>query len=427
MKYERIKGTTDVYGKEVFFWNYVEEKAKKIAGLFGYEEIRTPIFEMTELFTRSVGEETDIVQKEMYTFLDKGGRSITLRPEGTAPTIRAFIENSMINNGLPQRFFYIGPMFRYEKPQSGRLRQFHQFGVELLGSQNPLADAEIIVLARNFLDELGIKDYQIHLNSIGCPKCRINYKKALKDFYSNHYDKLCDDCKRRFETNIMRLLDCKIDNELVDQAPKTSEYLCEDCKVHYEEVKKLLKLAEINYIEDGNLVRGLDYYTKTVFEVRHGSLGAQNTILAGGRYDGLSAELGGPELPALGFAAGIERLILCIKNEVIEFREKPVCLVYVAPMGEAGLKHAFDITRNLRKHEIPTVMDVNARNLKAQLKHADRIGAVVAIIVGENEVSNNVVAIKELDVGQQHEVEIDYAIDYVIDMLKTKNMLPKSN
>ncbi|AEH50998.1 histidine--tRNA ligase [Pseudothermotoga thermarum] len=423
MKYERIKGTNDIYGDEIHFWNFVEQKAKRIANLFGYEEIRTPIFEMTELFTRSVGEETDIVQKEMYTFVDKGGRSITLRPEGTAPTMRAFIENSMINNGLPQRFFYIGPMFRYEKPQSGRLRQFHQFGVELLGSSHPLADAEVLILAKSFLEELGIKNYQIHLNSIGCSECRVNYKRALKDYYSKHYDQLCDDCKRRFETNVMRLLDCKVDVQLAANAPKTVDYLCKECKEHYEKLKELLNLAGVDYVEDGNLVRGLDYYTRTVFEVRHSLLGAQNTILAGGRYDGLSTELRGPDLPALGFAAGIERLIIALKSEKVEIPRKPLCLVYVIPLGEASLRHVFEITSQLRKVGIPTIMDVNARNLKAQLKHADRLNAVIAVILGENEVSRNVVLIKELDTSQQHEVQFEYAVDYIVDMLKFKGLL----
>ncbi len=423
MKYERIKGTNDLWGEEIHYWSFVEGKARRVARLFGYSEIRTPIFEMTELFVRSVGQETDIVQKEMYTFLDKGGRSLTLRPEGTAPTIRAFIENSMINNGLPQRFFYIGPMFRYEKPQSGRLRQFHQFGVELLGSQSPLADAEVLILAKTFLDELGIKNHQIHLNSIGCPKCRASYKQALKEYYLQHRGELCDDCKRRFETNIMRLLDCKIDSQLANQAPKTFEHLCEECQVHYRDLKGLLNSAGIEYVEDGNLVRGLDYYTKTVFEIRHSSLGAQNTILAGGRYDGLSEELGGPQLPALGFAAGIERLILSIKSDNVEIQRKPACLAYIAPMDDSTFKVAVELSMSLRKYGVPTTMDVNNRSLRTQLKYADRLGAIVAIIIGENEMAKNAVTIKELDVGQQHEVAVDYVVDYVVDMIKAKGFL----
>lgn len=390
--------------------------------MFGYREIRTPIFESTELFTRSVGEETDIVQKEMYTFNDKGGRSLTLRPEGTAPTIRAFIENSMINDGLPQRFYYIGPMFRYERPQAGRLRQFHQFGIELIGSAEPLADVEVIQLAKSFLDSLGLNSYKIYVNSIGCPKCRVQYKNALKEYYSEHYGEICEDCKKRFQSNIMRLLDCKKDVEIAQKAPKTVEYLCDECKQHYEKFKYILKSLNIAFEEDGNLVRGLDYYTRTVFEIKHSLLGAQSAILAGGRYDGLCKELGGTDLPALGFAAGIERLVLAIRSEQLQIPHDSYCDVYVIPMNEQAVIKAFEISDSLRKREISVVTDVNLRPIKVQLKHANRLNAITAIIIGEEELLKNTVQVKDLLDQAQSEVEFEYAVDYVTDILRNKKL-----
>ncbi|MFN4189390.1 MAG: histidine--tRNA ligase [Pseudothermotoga sp.] len=418
MKYERIKGTNDIYGLEIPYWSFVERKAAHVSRLFGYQEIRTPIFESTELFTRSVGEETDIVQKEMYTFVDKGGRSLTLRPEGTAPTIRAFIENSMINDGLPQRFYYIGPMFRYERPQAGRLRQFHQFGVELIGSAEPFADVEVIQLANSFLSSLGLSSYKIYLNSIGCPKCRTEYKNALKEYYSQHYEEICEDCKRRFELNVLRLLDCKKDVEIAQRAPKTVEYLCNDCKEHYEKLKSILRSLNMPFEEDGNLVRGLDYYTRTVFEVKHDLLGAQSAILAGGRYDGLCKELGGPDLPALGFAAGIERLILAVKSEQLKIPQDSYCDIYVAPLDEQAVVKALEISDSLRKSGLSVIIDVNLRPIKIQLKRANKLNAAIAVIIGENELSKKAVQVKNLLDQTQSEVEFGYAVDYILDVLK---------
>jgi len=388
--------------------------------LFGYGEIRTPIFESTELFTRSVGEETDIVQKEMYTFVDKGGRSLTLRPEGTAPTIRAFIENSMINDGLPQRFYYIGPMFRYERPQAGRLRQFHQFGVELIGSAEPSADAEIVQFAKSFLDLLGLTSYKIFVNSIGCPNCRVEYKNALRQYYSQHYDEICEDCKKRFQTNILRLLDCKKDLEIAKRAPKTVDYLCDECRKHYERFKDLLVHLNIPFDEDASLVRGLDYYTRTVFEVKHDLLGAQSAVLGGGRYDGLCKELGGTDLPALGFAAGIERLILAVKSEGLQIPQVPKCDVYVAPIGEQATAKALELADLLRKRGIITVCDINARPIKMQLKHANRLNAVISVIIGEDELSKETIQVKDLVNQTQSEVELKYAVDYILDILKKR-------
>jgi len=419
LKYERIKGTNDIFGPEISYWNFIETKARKISELFGYGEIRTPIFESTELFIRSVGEETDIVQKEMYTFVDKGGRSLTLRPEGTAPTIRAFIENSMINNGLPQRFYYIGPMFRYERPQAGRLRQFHQFGVELVGSAEPSADAEVLQLAKAFLDSLNLKKYKIYVNSIGCQKCRAHYKSALKQYYTEHYEEICDDCKRRFETNLMRLLDCKKDSEIAQRAPKTLEYLCDDCKRHYDQFKSILVGLKIPFEEDGNLVRGLDYYNRTVFEVKHELLGAQSTILAGGRYDGLCRELGGADIPALGFASGIERLLLAMKSEELQVPQLSQCDVYTVTLESSALVRAFEIANTLRNHGVVVVTEINSRPVKVQLKHANRLKALVAVIIGEDELSKGTVQVKDLVNQNQSEVEFEYASDYVLDLLRT--------
>jgi len=421
LKYERIKGTQDIYGDEVNYWYFVEENARAVANLYGYEEIRTPIIEPTELFVRGVGEETDIVQKEMYTFTDKGGRSITLRPEGTAPTVRAFIENSMINDGLPQRFFYIGPMFRYEKPQAGRLRQFHQFGVELIGSAHASADVEVLLIAKHFLDRIGVRDYVVHLNSIGCPKCRPTYKQKLKEYYQSHVDQLCDDCKRRLNTNVLRLLDCKIDAQLAESAPKSFEFLCDDCRSHYEELKQ--KLVELNFafVEDGTLVRGLDYYTKTVFEIRHKELGAQNTILAGGRYDGLFSELGGQAIPALGFASGIERLVLTLKSQGTSVPRRERCFAYVASLGLKASTEAFKIAEELRRKGVPVVNEVNDRKLTAQLKHANKIGAKVAIILGDEELSRSIVHVKLLESFTQIEVSLDVVVDYVLELFRSRS------
>lgn len=416
MKYERIKGTQDIFGDEINYWYFIEENARTVANLYGYQELRTPIMEPTELFVRSVGEDTDIVQKEMYTFLDKGGRSITLRPEGTAPTVRAFIENSMLNAGLPQRFFYIGPMFRYERPQAGRLRQFHQFGVELIGSAHPSADVEVLLLAKHFLDKIGVHDYVVHLNSIGCPKCRPVYRQKLKEYYESHADELCEDCKRRMQTNVLRLLDCKIDAPLAEGAPKSFEFLCDQCQSHYDTLKRKLYEFEFNFVEDGTLVRGLDYYTRTVFEIRHGELGAQNTILAGGRYDGLFTELGGQNTPALGFACGIERLVLVLKIQGTQVPRRQNCFAYIACLGERASIEGFKIAEELRRKGVPAVTDVSDRKLTAQLKHADKLGAKVALIIGDEELSRSIVHVKLLDSFTQIEVSLDVAADYIVEL-----------
>ncbi len=417
MKYTRIKGTVDIYGEEISCWLAIEEATRKVAKLYGYAEIRTPIIEPTELFVRSVGEETDIVQKEMYTFFDKGGRNVSLRPEGTAPVVRAFIENSMINQGLPQKFFYIGPMFRYERPQKGRQRQFHQVGFEIFGSPSPMADAEVIAISVRILKELGLSKFKLVINSIGCEKCRSKYKEALREYYSQHLDEVCDDCKHRYHTNILRLLDCKVDVEIAKSAPKSVDYLCDECREHYEQLKKFLDVLDIEFEEDHKLVRGLDYYNRTVFEVRHELLGGQDAIAGGGRYDKLVEELGGKHVPALGFAMGMERVIIAMKEEGVRVRPALVHQVYIAHIGDV-IEHVFRLAEDLRREGITVDVDAMGRNLKAQLKHADRIGAKFVLIVGENELSKDIVVVKDMKSGEQSEVAVDFAVDFILDKLR---------
>lgn len=408
--YKKIKGTDDIYGEDMKYWYFIEKIARETARLYGYSEIRTPIFEQTELFVRSVGEDTDIVQKEMYTFEDKGGRSITLRPEGTAPTIRAFVENSMIASGLPKRLFYIGPMFRYERPQLGRQRQFHQFGVELIGSSSPLADVEALILADKFIKNLGLVDYKIIINSLGCESDRKKYREALKKYYENILDKVCDDCKKRYNTNVLRLLDCKVDAEYAKNAPKITDYLCEDCKNHYEQTKNFLTELDIKFEENPRLVRGLDYYNGIIFEIHHGKLGAQSAVGGGGRYDKLVKELGGPDTPSLGFAVGIERLIIALKKENIPVEEFKNNEIYVAHLGKKAKLVALEISEELRENDISVVFNTMERGLSAQIKHASRLKCKLCIIVGENELERNLVILRNLETGNQVEITRDFIV-----------------
>ncbi|MGQ9857028.1 MAG: histidine--tRNA ligase [Fervidobacterium sp.] len=416
--YQKIKGTEDLYGQEMKFWYWIEEKARKLSLLYGFTEIRTPIFEETKLFVRSVGQDTDIVQKEMYTFEDKGGRSITLRPEGTAPVVRAFVENGLITVGFPQKYFYIGPMFRYERPQSGRQRQFHQFGAEIFGSPSPLADAELIIFVNELLKEIGLVDFEIHINTLGDTEDRARYREALKEYYSQYLDKLCDDCKVRYERNVLRLLDCKVDVEYAKNAPKLIDYIGENARKHYEELKELLDTAGIKYVEDPRLVRGLDYYNRTVFEVHHHKLGAMSAIAGGGRYDGLIKEIGGKDVPALGFAAGMERLVLAIKAENVEVEDMRINEVYIAHFGGSEVRNvAFKLAQQLRDEGIAVNLEIMERSLSAQLKNAARTGAKLCVIIGENEVEKNVVMIKNMETGEQFEFEINFVASGIKDML----------
>lgn len=411
------KGTVDIFGDELKYWYFVEDTFRRITQLYNYHEIRTPVFEATELFLRGVGEETDIVQKQMYTFEDKGGRSLTLRPEGTAPVMRAYIENSLVKNGLPQKFSYLGPVFRYEKPQAGRMRQFHQFGVELIGSPHAVADFEVIKLAIDILDALNLHDYKLYIGNIGCKNCRPKFRKALKDYYQPKLDLLCSDCQKRFDTNILRLLDCKDEKckPFQKDAPKTFDYLCEDCKEHFDELLSYLEGLNVSYELDGHLVRGLDYYTKTVFEIKHSSLGAQDTIIGGGRYDGLIEELGGKVTPSIGFAGGIERIILALKNENVTVPELKKCQVYIAVLSESARIFSLKLSQNLRDRGIVVEMDLMKRNIRNQMKYADRLGAKYVLIIGDDELEKGVLTIRDMETGQQVEVDEKWIENYIVE------------
>lgn len=404
-----IKGTKDVLPKEVHKNQYIEATALDIASKFGYKEIRTPVFEHTELFQRGVGDTTDVVQKEMYTFDDKGGRSITLRPEGTSGAVRSYLENGLCNEALPQKVCYLTSCYRYEKPQAGRLREFHQFGVECFGSASPLADAEIIALAKSLFDTLGVKDLSLEINSIGCPTCRAEYHKALKEYFSSRKDELCDTCKSRLDRNPMRILDCKspICHEIAEGAPVVIDYLCDECKEHFENVQKYLKAQNIEYTINPQIVRGLDYYTKTVFEFVSNSIGAQGTVCGGGRYDGLVEELGGQHTPSLGCAIGIERLMLLMEAQGCEFPEAEKPDLFIVALGEKATLKAVEIAKDMREEGFSALLDLNQRSVRAQMKYADKLGAKFNVVIGDNEVEAKTAKLKNMQTGEETEINLD--------------------
>lgn len=404
-----IKGTKDVLPKDVHKNQYIEATALDIAGKFGYKEIRTPVFEHTELFQRGVGDTTDVVQKEMYTFDDKGGRSITLRPEGTAGAVRSYLENGLCNEALPQKVCYIGPCFRYEKPQAGRLREFHQFGVECFGTASPLADAELISLGKSIFDTLGIKELSLEINSIGCPGCRAEYHKALKEYFSSRSDELCDTCRDRLDRNPMRILDCKspVCSEIAKQAPVVIDYLCDDCKDHFSAVKKYLDAMNIEYSVNPKIVRGLDYYTKTVFEFVSDSIGAQGTVCGGGRYDGLVDELGGQKTPSLGFAMGLERLMLLMEAQNVAFPDEEAPDLFVVAIGDKATLKAVEIVKDMREEGFSALLDLNQRSVRAQMKYADKLGAKFNIVIGDNEVETGIARLKNMSDGEESEIALD--------------------
>lgn len=406
---QKPRGTMDILPENSPIWQYIENKARNVASRYGFGEIRVPTFEATELFQRGVGDSTDVVQKEMYTFTDRDNRSLTLRPEGTASVVRAIIENGKCSDTLPLKMYYLVNCFRYEKPQAGRSREFFQFGCEMFGASSPAADADIISLANTFIAELGIKEVYLHINSIGCPECRPAYHKALKDYFSSNKDKLCDTCKGRLETNPLRILDCKspICKEIAKDAPKTIDHLCPDCSLHMEKLKGYLDAMGIKYEIDTNIVRGLDYYTRTVFEFISPVIGAQSTICGGGRYDGLMKELGGPEMPGIGFAMGITRLILAMKESGIEIKNENKPRLYIAPMGDEAILKAAQITSYLRKEEIYSEYDLLGRSLKAQMKYADKTGAFFTLIIGDNELSCGKAKLKNMMESTQTEIDIN--------------------
>lgn len=407
------KGTKDVLPADSYKWQYVENVARETAKLFNVKEIRTPVFEHTELFQRGVGDTSDIVTKEMYTFKDKGDRSITLKPEGTAGVVRSFIENGLSNGVLPAKMYYIIPAFRYERPQAGRLREFHQFGVEVFGASSAQTDAEAILMADTLLKKLGIH-VKLYINSIGCKTCRAQYNKALKEFFAPHLDELCYDCKTRFEKNPLRLLDCKEEacKKINVNAPKMLDYLCEDCSAHFATLQQNLNDAGVTYEIDSRIVRGLDYYTRTVFEFVSTAIGAQGTVCGGGRYDRLIEQLGGNSVPAVGFGAGIERLLMVMEQSGATIPAPAVPTVYLAGMDAECRKKAFELASALRANGVFAEIDHLERSVKAQFKYADKISAKYVGVIGGNELAEGVVNVKNMATGESEKVAFADVVKY---------------
>lgn len=404
-----IKGTQDTLPSESYKVQFIEQSVLEIAKNYGYKEIRVPVFEHTELFQRGVGDTTDVVQKEMYTFEDKGGRSITLRPEGTAGVVRSYLEHGLFNEPQPQKMCYLISCYRYEKPQAGRLREFHQFGCECFGTASPAADAELIALVNDIFTFLDVKGLKIQINSIGCPECRKEYHRALKEYFESRKSELCATCLDRLERNPMRILDCKspICSEIAKNAPKVTDYLCDECRDHFESTQKYLDTMGIEYEVNPSIVRGLDYYSKTVFEFVSTDIGAQGTVCGGGRYDGLVEEIGGPKTPALGFAIGIERLLLLMDAQGIDFPPESKCDLYIASIGEKATLKAAEIASDIRSNGMHAQFDIVGRSVKAQMKFANKIGAAYTVVLGDSEVENGKAMLKNMDDGEETEIELD--------------------
>ena len=407
------RGTKDILPDTVGQWTYVEEKIRDLCARYGYKEIRTPMFEHTELFHRGIGEGTDVVDKEMYTFTDRGDRSITLRPENTASAVRAYLQNKLYGDSSLVKLFYIGSMFRYDRPQAGRMREFHQFGVEALGESNPAVDAEIIMLAMDLLGGLGLKDLKLSLNSVGCPKCRPVYRKVLQDFFRDKLEDLCDDCKDRFERSPLRILDCKADADkpYMADAPKITDCLCEECQDHFHKVQHFLTEAGVEFELDARLVRGLDYYTKTAFEIKYPPLGAQSAVAGGGRYDGLIEEIGGNPTPAVGFATGLERVLLALEKQNLLPEMDTQTDAFVVALGEEAQGAAFKLLTKLRQAGLKAGMDYAGRSMKAQMKQANKANARFALIIGEDEVKEACVQLKDMAKSEQEKVSFDNIIE----------------
>jgi len=407
------KGTQDILPEDISKWYYIEDMIKEILNKYGYKEIRTPFFEYTDLFVRGIGESTDIVTKEMFTFPDRKGRSLTLRPEGTAPVVRAYLENSMSRISKVIKLFYLGPMFRCEKPQAGRFRQFNQFGIEIIGTKSSAADAEVIITVLDVYKKLGLKNLEILINSVGCKKCRIDYVQKLKKYLKDKKDFLCSECKERYNKNPLRVLDCKKDSckSTIEEAPVITENLCQECELHFAEVKSYLDDQKIVFHEDPHLVRGLDYYTKTAFEIISGGLGAQNAIGGGGRYDDLIEELGGKPTPAVGFAAGIERMIIAIDQQKVKWPVEKRLDIFVAKVDKKNKDTAFRLLQKIRNTGLSADMDYSEGSLKSQMRIANKIGARYTVIVGEEELSKNMVILRNMQTKEQKEVRIDNLIN----------------
>jgi histidyl-tRNA synthetase len=413
----RPRGTNDILPGEIEKWHYLESVLHKVAGLYGYQEIRTPIFEHTELFQRGVGETTDIVEKEMYTFKkDKSDHSLTLRPEGTASTVRALLENKLYAGALPAKFYYIGPMFRYDRPQAGRYRQFHQFGIEVFGSQDPSLDAEVIAMAMDIYARLGLKDLVVELNSVGCPECRKAHREVLQEYLAEKVQDLCPICQGRFTKNPLRIIDCKNERcrELVADAPTITEMLCGECGEHFERVKEYLQEMKVPFKLNPALVRGLDYYTKTAFEIVAQGIGAQSSIGGGGRYDNLIEECGGPSMPGIGFALGMERILLTMEQQKAEIPVQEKTNIFIAALGIEAQKKAVFLAQELRNAGLSVERDYLGRSLKSQLKSAGRFNAKQTIILGEEELNKGVAILRKMKESTQEEIALNEIVSYII-------------
>ena len=403
------RGTKDITPKDVYKWHYVEKKFREICALYGYEEIRTPIFEHTEVFARSVGDTTDVVQKEMYSFTDRGDRQLSLKPEGTAGVIRSFIENKMYADTQPTKLYYITPCFRYERPQAGRQRQFHQFGIEVLGSDGPSVDAEVISLAVQFFNEMGLKNLSVNINSVGCPTCREEYNRKLKEYLDKKVDVLCETCLERKDKNPMRVIDCKNPHckENLQDIPFMIDHLCEDCKDHFDKLQTYLKEMDINYVVDKTIVRGLDYYKKTAFEIISNDIGSQSTVCGGGRYDGLVEMLGGPKgISGIGFALGAERLLLTLENNNIEIENPKSTDIYIATIGDAAKTKSFKLIKDLRSNHISADNDHLDKSLKAQFKYSDKLNAKYTVVIGDDELANDTATLKNMKTSEQTTIKL---------------------
>lgn len=407
------KGTKDILPEDIYKWIYIEDIIRQLCDDYGYKQIRTPVFEHTELFQRGVGDTTDVVQKEMYTFNDKGGRSITLRPEGTASAARSYIEHSLYALPQPVKMYYLISCYRYEKPQHGRLREFNQFGIEAYGSDKPSIDAEIISLAIELFERIGIKGLKLNINSVGCPECRNKYNDLLKEYLLNHYNELCNTCQERYEKNPLRIFDCKseICSSVIKNAPKLLDNICNDCRTHFDSVKEYLESMDIEYIVNPQIVRGLDYYTKTVFEIVSDNIGSQGTVCGGGRYDKLIEELGGPEMPGIGFALGMERLMLILDSEKVTVPKPEPVKIFIVNIGEEADKKTASLIYNLRKSGISAEKDYVGKSVKAQMKYANKIEAQYTIVIGDEELKTNQAQIKNMKTGETSKITINNIVE----------------
>ncbi len=414
MRIQAIRGVKDIMPDEIEKWRWVENKANQVFTRYGFKEIRLPIFEKTKLFSRGIGETTDIVEKEMYTFEDRGGEKVTLRPEGTASVVRAFIEHKMYTSQTVQKFYYLGPMFRYERPQAGRFRQFYQIGVEAMGSHNPSIDAEVMIMLMEFFNVLGLNQFELQINSLGCNKCRPEYRETLKKSITNHLADLCENCNTRYQKNPLRVLDCKIerDIEIASGLPKITDYICNECKCHFEKVQALLRETQIPYSINYNLVRGLDYYTHTAFEVISRELGAQNAISGGGRYNTLVEEFEGPPTPCFGFALGLERLISLVPFDKMESIETNPD-VFVVSLGEEAKLKVFNLVHQLRSGGISVERDYNGGSIKSQMRKANRSASSFALIIGENEIKSGNYQLKNMQDGKQSNITADSCVEEI--------------